>query len=229
MNKFADFFYNQPKTKAIHKWVHYFDIYDKHFNKFKSKNPVILEIGVQNGGSLDMWNYYFDNNCKIYGVDIDQNCKKFEKDNIVIHIGDQGDEKFWDWTDGTDGTNGTDGTGGIEFDIIIDDGGHFMNQQITTFEVLYDKVKNGGVYLCEDTHTSYWPAWDGGLLKKDTFIEYTKNFVDLINAYHINNESSNSLTSLDFRKKTSCISYYDSIVVLDKKIDNEVPYSIIKN
>ena len=216
MNKISDFFYNQPKTNSIHKWAHYFDIYDKHFNKFKSKNPVILEIGVQNGGSLDMWNYYFDNNCKIYGVDIDETCKKFQRDNIVIHIGDQEDKNFWDWTDG------------LEFDIIIDDGGHYMNQQIRSYEILYDKVKDNGVYLCEDTHTSYWSDYRGGLLKKDTFIEYTKNFIDLINAYHVNYECSNPPISLDFRKKTSCISYYDSIVVLDKKIDNEPPYSIVK-
>ena len=61
MNKFSDYFYNESKENTLHKWIHYFDIYEKHFQKFQNKNPVILEIGVQNGGSLDMWNYYFDN------------------------------------------------------------------------------------------------------------------------------------------------------------------------
>jgi hypothetical protein len=97
-----------------------------------------------------------------------------------------------------------------------------MNQQIKSFEILYDKVKNNGVYLCEDTHTSYWSDYNGGLLRNGTFMEYTKNFVDYINAYH-------SGISLDFRRKTHCISFYDSIVVLDKKIDFEQPIAVIKS
>ena len=52
-------------------------------------------------------------------------------------------------------------------DILIDDGGHTMNQQITTFEVLFDKVKEDGIYLCEDLHTSYFKYFGGGYKKKD--------------------------------------------------------------
>ena len=63
-------------------------------------------------------------------------------------------------------------------------------------------------------------GFEGGYKNKNTFIEYSKNFVDFINAYHIHPGHN---VSLDFRKKTSCISYYDSIVVLDRKLDNETP------
>jgi len=215
MNKFSDFFFNIPKTNVVHKWIHYFDIYHKHFSKFQNKSPIILEIGVYKGGSLDMWNYYFDNKCTIYGVDINPECKQYEKDNKFIFIGDQESEEFWKWAEN------------IEFDIIIDDGGHFMNQQIKSFEILYNKVKDNGVYLCEDTHTSYWSEFNGGLLKDGTFIEYTKKFVDYINSYHIQKEIPEY--SLEFRKKTHCISFYDSIVVLDKKIDLEQPITIMKS
>ena len=97
-----------------------------------------------------------------------------------------------------------------------------MNQQIKSFEILYDKVKDGGVYLCEDTHTSYWPNFNGGLLLNGTFIEYTKKLVDYINAYHTTG------IPLDFRKKTHCISFYDSVVVFDKKIDTIAPMALIK-
>ena len=65
---------------------------------------------------------------------------------------------------------------GIYFDIIIDDGGHFMHQQIITFEKMYPMVKDQGVYLCEDTHTSYWKEWNNGTTQ--TFTDYSKNFVD---------------------------------------------------
>ena len=77
MNKLAQFFYNEPKRRAVHKWEHYLDIYDKHFKKFQGKNPKILEIGVYKGGSIDMWKWYFGE-CTIYAIDIDPACKALE-------------------------------------------------------------------------------------------------------------------------------------------------------
>src|SRR5665647_711184 len=91
MNRFEEFFFHAPKTHQIHKWHHYFKIYDQHFKRFIGTNPVIVEIGVFNGGSLDMWNYYFQGQCQIYGVDIDPACKSLETGNIKIIIGDQSD------------------------------------------------------------------------------------------------------------------------------------------
>jgi len=35
--------------KLIHKWDHYFEIYDRHFNKYIEKDVVVLEIGVSQG------------------------------------------------------------------------------------------------------------------------------------------------------------------------------------
>ena len=58
MNKLEDYFYNKEKKLPVHKWLHYFDIYDRHFKRFIGKNPVILEVGVAEGGSLEMWNYF---------------------------------------------------------------------------------------------------------------------------------------------------------------------------
>ena len=165
MNKLAQFFYNEPKRRAVHKWEHYLDIYDKHFKKFQGKNPKILEIGVYKGGSIDMWKWYFGE-CTIYAIDIDPACKAFEEPGVSITIGDQGSSEFWDSFSESD------------FDIIIDDGGHTMHQQFYSFERLYDRVVDGGVYLCEDTHTSYIePMFNGGLKKPGTFIEYCKNFI----------------------------------------------------
>ena len=161
-----------------------------------------------------MWNYYFDNQCTIYGIDIDPSCQKFESGNIQIFIGDQSDPMFWDnFFINND----------IYFDIIIEDGGHRMDQQIVTYEKLFNRINNNGVYLSEDLHTSYWEEYGGGYRNNNSFIEYTKNFIDLINVYHI----KNNILSSEFRKNIFCISYYDSIIVLDKKIDNKVPESIM--
>ena len=217
MNKFEDFFYNVPKKHLIDKWKHYFPIYEKHFNKFVGKNPVILEIGTYEGGSIDMFNYYFDNKCTIYSIDINPYSIILEKDydkNVKIVIGDQGDPSFWDnFLKEND----------IYFDIIVDDGGHRMHEQIITMEKLYYRVNNGGVYLCEDTHTSYWESYGGGYLKQNTFIEYSKGFIDLLHAYYFTDKSEDNLR---FRKNTFCVSFYDSVVAFDKKIDNEEPIAI---
>jgi hypothetical protein len=66
MNKLELFFHkNENKKLKMDKWHHYFKIYDRHFKHFMNKNPIILEIGVYNGGSLEMWNHYFDGQCTI--------------------------------------------------------------------------------------------------------------------------------------------------------------------
>ena len=144
------------KNNAIHKWYMYFDAYQRHFSRFRGKDVNILEVGVQNGGSAQMWKHYFTHgfpNAKvqIYGVDIDSRCKEFECDEIKIFIGSQEDREFWRKLK----------TKIPKVDILIDDGGHTMRQQIVTFEEMFDFVKDGGVYLCEDLHTSYWKSYGG--------------------------------------------------------------------
>ena len=103
-----------------------------------------------------------------------------------------------------------------------------MHQQIISFEKLYPYLNDNGVYLCEDTHTSYWHGFGGGLKKPESFIEYSKNFIDLMHAHYNNQEIYSDIKlPLDFRQNTFCISYYDSIVVLDKKIDTKTPTALI--
>ena len=217
MNKFEHFFFEKKdKILKTYKWHHYFKIYDKYFKKFIGKKPIVLEIGIADGGSLEMWNYYFDNDCTIYGVDINKDTldvpKKLGVSNIKIDIGDQGDPEFWkEYLKDKP-----------KFDIVIDDGGHTMKQQITTYESVYNHISDNGVYLCEDTHTSYWKMWEGGLKKSDTFIEYSKNWIDQINAYHII-----GCNDFKFREVTNSIHFYDSIVVLEKECDCEKPMATI--
>ena len=99
MNKLEEYFFNSDKKLTLHKWHHYFKIYDRHFSKFIGKNPTILEIGVQCGGSLEMWNHYFDKECTIYGIDIDPTClnipEKLKCSNIHLSLGDQASRDFW--------------------------------------------------------------------------------------------------------------------------------------
>lgn len=204
MNYLEKYFYNNDDGRLIHKWIHYFEIYDRHFKKFREKEISILEIGVSHGGSLQMWKNYFGEKAKIYGVDINPHCKNLEEENIEIFIGSQSDRKFLRELKKKIPA----------IDILIDDGGHTMKQQIVTFEELFGHIKPNGVYLCEDLHTSYWLKFGGGYRRRGTFIEYTKGFIDSLNAFH-SEESSLKVNS--FTKSVHSIHYYDSVIVIEKR------------
>ncbi len=197
-------YFRRNTERIIDKWDHYFDIYDSHFKKFRRKSIVILEIGVAHGGSLQMWKKYFGKNVQIYGIDIDPRCKEIEEKNIKIFIGSQANRNFLREIKQKI----------PKVDILIDDGGHTMEQQITTFEELFDHVKSDGVYLIEDLHTSYWKKFGGGYKQNNTFIEYSKNFIDYLNAYHSKEED---LQINSFTNSVNSIHYYDSVLVIEKR------------
>lgn len=205
-------YFTQNTGSLIHKWDHYFEIYDRHFSRFRGTDACILEIGVSQGGSLEMWQAYFGPRVRIVGVDINPACKQFESEGVQIFIGDQEDRAFL--------KSLAEQVPAI--DILIDDGGHTMRQQINTFEELFPHVTENGVYLCEDLHTSYWPQWGGGYRKADTFIEYSKNFIDYINAWH---SQTDKLKVTEFTKSTHSLHYYDSVLVIEKRAMREPSHS----
>jgi len=146
----------------------YFHSYDHFFNQFRNKEITFVEIGVLDGGSLFMWRDYFGSKARVIGVDLNPEANKWKAEGFEIFIGNQSDENFW--------KKFSDKVGPI--DIILDDGGHTYEQQIITTECLLDTIKDGGMILIEDTHTSYM---DGFGPRKKSFIKYTKNLIDLIN------------------------------------------------
>jgi hypothetical protein len=165
---------------------------------------VVLEIGVSQGGSLQMWKDYFGAKAKIFGIDIDPRCKALEEENVGILIGSQSDRKFLREVKQQI----------PPIDILIDDGGHMMHQQIVSYEELFPHIKEDGVYLCEDLHTSYWANSGGGHKRRGTFVEYSKNFIDYLNAWW---SEQKSLRVNDFTKSVDSITYYDAVIVIQKK------------
>ncbi len=203
MNDLRDYF-DRNEDKLIHKWTHYFDIYDRYFSKFRGTDVHILEIGISQGGSLQMWKDYFGPDATIYGVDVNPDCKALEERQVKIFIGDQGDRKFL----------ASLRESIPRVDILLDDGGHTMLQQIRTFEELFPAISDDGIYLCEDLHTSYWKKFGGGYRRRGTFIEYAKNFVDDINAWH---SREGNFKVNDMTRSAYGVHFYDSIVVIEKK------------
>ena len=208
------------REKTTNKPHHYFHIYNKHFQKFRNKPVHVLEIGVCKGGSLKMWKNYFGEKAQIYGVDIDPACMKYDdpKNGIHVLIADQ--------------SNRDDLKRLVKnlpvIDIVIDDGGHTTNQQITSFDELYDKISEDGIYLVEDLCTNYWkPYIDSSI----TFVEYAKEHIDALNAWYF--DSMNLYTDTAgggkmempvFTKITHSISFYNQIIVFEKK-RNHVPFA----
>ena len=202
MNDLEEYFLNN-KGRHIHKWHHYFEIYDRHFRRFRNREIVVVEVGVFHGGSLQMWKSYFGEKAVIYGIDINPRAKDLEEDNVKILIGSQSDRNFL--------RNLKSELPAI--DIFIDDGGHRMQQQIITFEELFDKIQPDGVYVCEDLLTSYQLIYGGGHRRPGTFIEYSKRLIDKLNAWH---SEEGSLKPDTFTSTTHSLHYYDSMLVIEK-------------
>jgi len=139
-NPLRQYFDSHQTGRGIWKWLHYFEIYHRHFSKFIGRDAHLVEVGIFSGGSLDMWKHYLGPNARVYGVDIEPACKKYEDDRTKIFIGDQADRAFWKRFRDSVPT----------VDILIDDGGHFPEQQMVTLEEMLPHLSSGGVYVCED-------------------------------------------------------------------------------
>src|SRR3954452_14286502 len=173
-NPLFGFFSTKRTGRVLDKWIHYFPAYAEHFERFRGREVRILEIGVYRGGSLDMWRWYFGPQALSVGVDIDERAREVSAPDHLVEIGDQTDPDFLRSLSEKYGP----------FDIVIDDGGHEMDQQIVTAETLFPLLADGGILLTEDTHTSYWEGYQGGVGRAGTFIEWCKGKVDDINGYH---------------------------------------------
>ncbi len=168
----SDFLLNTGRP--IHKWTHYFPIYERHFSRFRNQSLTFLEIGCGGGGSLQMWKRFFGPFAQIVGIDIEPACKAYEEDQIAVRIGDQSDRNF---------------LAGIveEFgvpDIVLDDGSHRMSDMLATFEAIYPLQNRNAIYCVEDLHTAYWDEYGGGLKREGSFIEVCKALIDQLNADH---------------------------------------------
>lgn len=191
--------------RLIHKWQHYLEIYERHLERFRGREVHMVEIGLFHGGSMQMWKHYLGPQAQIYGVDNAPRVKQFEEDRVRVFIGDQADRQFL----------ASLRRDIPRIDILLDDGGHNMDQQIITFQELYHHIAEDGVYICEDLHTSYWPAMHGGLRRPGTFVEYSKQLIDQLSAWHTHTPEAFEVD--DFTLNTHSMHYYDSMLVIEKR------------
>jgi len=204
--------FKEHRGHASGKWEQYLSIYNRLFAPYilKGKSIKVLEIGILNGGFLQILQKILPKGSKITGLDICEKCAELELDkNINVIIGNIADDEFFN-------KNFADS----KFDIIIDDASHLCKDVINNFERMFDKLNEGGLYIVEDCHTSYWQEYYGGGFRNEySSIEYFKKIADSVNFYYIiegevDKEEYEKLKKLN--QQVASVSFYDSVIVVEK-------------
>lgn len=170
----------------------------------------ILEIGAFKGGSMRAWKELWPKS-KIYGIECNPNLRN-ESPDLDIFVGDQTDIEFLNEVINNIGSP----------DLIIDDGGHKMSQQIISFKTLFPQLKSDGYYVIEDLETSYLSDW---IDQPQTTINFLNGLIDKVNfdgRSHLGQDGvidiENRGEQTDFYSKTiSQIIFSNNICLIIKK------------
>jgi hypothetical protein len=194
------------------KWEQYLGVYESELRAIvETDKPLrLLEIGVQNGGSLQIWSKYLPTGSSIVGIDVDKKCATLDFDSSVqIFIGDATQKSFLDAA-----------LGDASFDIIVDDGSHRSADIIASFNALLPRLNLGGKYFIEDLHASYWQSHGGGYRVPDSAIEYLKSLIEPLHFDHLETGVNLGLHDGEIyrtmNRNVARISFYDSIAVIEK-------------
>lgn len=218
-------------TTNIDKALHYLPVYESALGAFRSRPIRMLEIGVDRGGSMQMWRKYLHDDSQIVGIDINPAAQKFDDPSLQLHvrIGDQKDPTFLEALVREFGL----------FDVILDDGSHMTSHMVQTFQYLFPNgLAPGGLYMVEDIGANYQRPWRD---RASTFVDFTKRLIDAMHAHYQAADGS----SLNFRvgdphRTTQFtvpfattiiekVEFYDSIAVIHRAKDRrEVPRGIYR-
>lgn len=162
--------------KVSDKWSIYLFEYGRLFDAFRRHPVRLLEIGIQNGGSLEVWSDFFPAAQKIVGCDIDPLCGdlQFADPKISVVVGNANSD-----------TAQAEILGHASaFDLVIDDGSHFSSDIVKSFARYFPFLTEGGLFVAEDLHCSYWKEFEGGLFDPHSSIAFFKRLADIVNHEH---------------------------------------------
>lgn len=168
--------HNAHQGKSSDKWESYLRSYERLFDPYRQSKVGVLEVGVQNGGSLEVLAKYFESASQIIGCDKNPACGdlRYEDPRISVVVGDINSQEVLRRVANLART----------IDIFIDDGSHVSRDIITTFVIYFPIVAPGGLYLIEDTHCLYWEGWGGGVLRSASALQLFKLLTDVLNWEH---------------------------------------------
>ena len=192
----------ENKGVGVHKWHHYIPLYDRYFAPFRGRKVRFLEIGVNQGGSLQMWRRYLGDDAVLCGIDINPNCARFDGQSGMVRIGSQDDPEFLAAV--------VEEMGGI--DVVLDDGSHRMAHIKASLQTLFPLLSEGGIYMIEDLHTAYYPKFGGGFRAKDNFFNDVRKMIDDMHGWYTNKSPRIPATA----KMVSGLHVHDSLVVIEK-------------
>lgn len=223
MKNYSEIWKNAPFYSS--KFDVYFEIYEEIFSKLRGTSPTFIEIGIQGGGSLFTWREYFGEDSRIIGIDLNPECKKFEKYGFEIHIGDAADENFLARTFQKIG----------KIDAILDDGGHLFHQQINVLQSAAINIQQNLLVAIEDSSTSFYKEFLKKTSNKRTFIQYAKDLSDILhlgfsNAYpDAFSKFNEGHRILHFYKNLKSISFFEGITVFQFKENKKYKVNLITN
>ncbi len=195
--------YHGQDGREVTKWRDYLPIYEAELGRFRDRPIRLLEIGVQNGGSLQIWRKYLGAPATIFGIDIDHGCGAFDSADLPVRIGSQSDPQFL--------RRVVEEMGGL--DIVIDDGSHVGADQIASFRTLFPLVSIDGIYIIEDVHTSYWREYDGGVDRDGTVMAFMKDLIDDLHGWYHDRQA---MSFTDARQHIGRITFYDSLIAMTR-------------
>ena len=168
--------YRAHAGKVSDKWSSYLPVYEEAFAPLRDRKVSLLEIGIQNGGSLEIYSKYFPSFEKLVGCDINPGCSKlsYQDPRIRVVVGDANTDEIE--TKILEISNA--------FDIILDDGSHTSADIIRSFARYWKHVRPGGIFVAEDLHCSYWQEYGGGLHDPLSSISFFKVLADVIHQEH---------------------------------------------
>lgn len=185
--------------------------YNRHFGDRRTRRLNVIELGIGGfdspelgGASLRMWRTYFPNSV-IHGIDIYEK-RPHDEARIRTHQGSQADESFLDSVLEQTGIP----------DIIIDDGSHINEHVLASFRHLFPRLAPGGIYVIEDTQTSYWQRYGGTSSDfecKRTSMGLLKSLTDSINATEFEVPGS---TATEYDGQVAAMHFYHNIVFIEK-------------
>ncbi len=200
MDSIAQLF--ERAKRPTSKYDTYFYAYDELFAPYRGKELTFVEIGIQGGGSMEVWREYFGGKARIIGVDLNPVLQKeLQEDGYEVFVGDQSSEDFWKTFFAEVG----------DIDILLDDGGHTNFQTKSTIQYCAEHIKDGGMLIVEDTHASYMKKF--GNPSEESLISYTKEIVDLVNGRSTRVDKK-SKDPHNYGSMIHSVQYFESIVAM---------------
>lgn len=168
--------YSEHHGKVSDRWPIYIAEYGRIFDEYRDKPVRLLEIGIQNGGSLQIWSEFFPLAQKLVGCDINPDCARltYEDLRIVVVVGNAN----------TDVVQAKVLEQAQTLDVIIDDGSHLSSDVVKSFARYFPHLADGGIYVAEDLHCSYWQEFEGGLFDPYSSISFFKRLADIVGHEH---------------------------------------------